>query len=218
MLKKKGQEGQAIIEFLVVVSIILTLIFMFVQLAWAIAYGHYTHYATFMASRAYLSAGLTQQQQRDGAASVLKGMLKKANGEDLLPFIAKARKGDERDAKGPEPVQGAFIGTHPEANGKLNSRAFSWAEGVQYNFGVNLFLLPLAGWITKEGSGRNIQPGSTTDPAKAVEWKGAIPFTSDSFLGRESTVDECFREMTRLSTVTGISRGDNQDFLEDNGC
>lgn len=214
----KDERGQAIIEFLVVISIILTLIFVFVQLAWAIAYGHYAHYATFMSARAYYSGGLTKQDQTEGAVSVLRGMLKLQGGKDILPFIAKARKGDERDIKGSEPVIGAFIGTHPEALSKENSRAYSWAEGVQYNFGVNLFLLPLAGWITNEGKGKNIQPGSAQEPVKAVEWKGAIPFTSDSFLGREPTVDECFKEMNRLSRSTGISRGDNAEFLEDNGC
>jgi hypothetical protein len=31
---------------------ILTMAFVFVQLAWGIAYGHYVHYATYMAARA----------------------------------------------------------------------------------------------------------------------------------------------------------------------
>lgn len=216
--KKKDEKGQAIVEFLVVISVILTLIFLFVQIAWAIAYGHYAHYATFMAARAYFSGGVTKQDQIDGAVSVLNAMLKTSSGQDILPFIAKARRGDERDTTGPEPVPGAFVGMHPEAEGKELSRAYSWAEGVQYNFGVNLFLLPLAGWIKKEGQGRNIQAGTALEPTKAIEWNGAIPFTTDAFLGREATVDECFREISRLSSNTGINRGDGQEFLEDNGC
>jgi Flp pilus assembly protein TadG len=216
--KKKKESGQAIVEFLIVISIILTLIFVFVQLAWAIAYGHYAHYITYMAARAYYAGGVSKQEQTAGAVSVLRVALKQSNGQDLLPFIAKARKADERDIKGSEPIEGAFVGMHPEALGKDNSRAFSWAEGVQYNFSVNLFLLPLAKWVTDEGKGRNIKAGSTTDPTKAVEWKGAIPFTSDAFLGREPSVDECFREMTRLSRGTGIQRADGAEFLEDNGC
>lgn len=216
--RKKDERGQAIVEFLIVISVILTLIFVFVQLAWAIAYGHYAHYATFMAARAYLSGGETKQDQIDGAVSVLNTMLKTASGQDILPFIAKARGGDERDTPGPEPVTGAFIGTHPEAQGKELSRAYSWAEGVQYNFGVNVFLLPLAGWIKKEGEGKNIQGGTALEPTKAIEWKGAIPFTTDAFLGREVTHAECELEMSRLSTNTGINRGDNKEFVWDNGC
>lgn len=218
MKKRKNESGQAIIEFLIVMCVILTLIFMFVQISWSIAFGHYAHYATYMASRAYLSGGLTQQDQTDGATSILKSMLKKSTGEDLLPFVGKARAGDERDIQGAEPIKGAFIGTHPEAQGKEHSRPFSWAEGVQYNFAVSIFLLPLASWVKKEGTGKTIQTGSAKDPNKAIEFKGYIPFTSDSFLGREPSVDECFKEMSRISTEIGIGRADGQLFIEDNGC
>lgn len=216
--KKKRESGQAIIEFLIVMSIILTMIFMFIQISWSIAFGHYVHYATYMASRAYLSGGLTQGDQVSGATAVLKTMLKKASGEDLLPFVGKARAADERDIQGSEPLAGAFIGTHPEAEGKGNSRPFSWAEGVQYNFAVKIFMLPLASWVQKEGKGKSIQTGSAKDPNKAIEFKGYIPFTSDAFLGRDPSVDECFREMTRISNDIGISRGDGNLFIEDNGC
>ena len=61
--RRGGEEGQVIIEFLIVTSMILTMIFVFVQLAWGIAYGHYVHYATYMASRAYLAGGTTPQDQ-----------------------------------------------------------------------------------------------------------------------------------------------------------
>jgi hypothetical protein len=216
--KLASESGQAIIEFLIVSTMILTLIFVFVQLAWGIAFGHYAHYATFMASRAYLSSGLTKQDQYDAAVKVLQTSLKTAAGKDLLPFVAKARTGDERDVKGSEPVPGAALGTHSEALGKDKSRKYSWAEGVQFNFGLRLFLLPLSSVITKSGEGKTIQAGSATQPAKGIEWKGSIPFASDSFLGREPTVDECFKEMTRISTSIGINRADNADFIEDNGC
>ncbi len=216
--RKNRESGQAIVEFLIVISIVLTLIFVVVQLSWAIAYGHYAHYATFMSARSYYSGGVTLQDQRDGAVSVLRVMLKLQGGKDILPFIAKARAGDERDIQGPEPITGAYIGVHPTAAGQPTSRAYSWAEGVQYNFSVNLFLLPLAKWITEDGKGKTVQPGTAQEPVKGVEYKGAIPFTSDAFLGREINVNECFSEMSRLSRSTGISRGDNADFLEDNGC
>lgn len=217
--KRKGSEsGQAIIEFLIVSTMILTLIFVFVQLAWGIAYGHYAHYITYMASRAYMSSGLTKQDQYDAAVDVLQSGLKTAGGKDLLPMVAKARTGDERDVKGAEPVPGAALGTHSEALGKGTSRKYSWAEGVQYNFGLRLFLLPLASVIAKDGMGNTINPGSATQAAKSIEWKGYIPFASDSFLGREPTVDECFLEMTRISSSIGINRADGADFIEDNGC
>jgi hypothetical protein len=217
--KKLAQEsGQAIIEFLIVSSMIITMIFLFVSLSWGIGYGHYVHYATFMASRAYMASGETRKDQYDGAVSVLKTTLKKANGTDILPMLAKARTGDERDVKGEEPVKGAAVGSHSETIGREKSRRYSWAEGVQYNFGLKLFMLPLASFIAKDGMGKTITPGSGQETTKSVEWKGFIPFTSDSFLGREPTTDECFREMTRISTQIGINRLDGADFLEDNGC
>lgn len=216
--KRKNEGGQAIIEFLIVSTMILTMIFVFVQMAWGIAYGHYVHYATFMASRAYLSSGLTTEDQRTAATSVLRSMLKNGAGNDIIPFVAKARTGGDRNAQGSEPVPGATLGTHPEALGREKSRSYSWAEGVQYNFNLKLFLLPLSGAIVNGGKGKSIQPGTVNEPTKAVEWKGFIPFTSDSFLGREPTRDECFKEMTRISTTTGISRADGLTFIEDNGC
>ena len=216
--KRKGESGQAIIEFLIVSTMILTMIFVFVQLCWGIAFGHYAHYATFMASRAFLSSGPTRQDQYNSAVSVLQTMLKTSAGNDIIPFVAKARGGDDRDVKGTEPITGAALGLHSEAIGKTTSRKYSWAEGVQYNFSLRLFLLPFSKMITKAGEGEQIQPGTATEPTKAIQWKGAIPFTSDSFLGREPTTSECFSEMTRISNNIGINRSDGADFIEDNGC
>ncbi|MGZ3705433.1 MAG: TadE/TadG family type IV pilus assembly protein [Bdellovibrionota bacterium] len=212
---RKNEEGQVIVEFVIVFGMISTLIFLFVQMSWGIAFGHYTHYATFMASRAYLAAGATQADQYEAAATVLKQTLK-SGGKDILPFLAPSRSGGERDASGSEPVKGAMVGTHPEAMGKEHSRLYSWAEGVQYNFNLRMFLLPISAFVAKGGQGQNIHPGVGRN-AKTIEFKGVIPFTSDSFLGREPSVSECFEELHRLSG-TDVRRGDNADFIEDNGC
>jgi len=214
--KLSGEEGQAIIEFLIVTTMILTLIFLFVALSWGIAYGHFVHYATFMASRAYLSSDDTKEDQYEAAVSVLRSTVKTARGRDILPMIAKARTGDDRDVKGEEPVPGAALGAHSEMVGNENSRRYSWAEGVQYNFGLRAFLLPLSS-VVAGGKGKTITPGTQNEPTKAVEWQGFIPFTSDSFLGREPTTAECYQEMKNL-TSKGIGRADGADFLEDNGC
>lgn len=209
---KKNESGQVIVEFIIVFALISTMIFLFVNMSWGIAWGHYVHYSTYMASRAYLSAGLTQASQVEAAGAVLASTVKRS-GKDIFPFLP-SRAGDERDAQGSEPVPGAMVGTHPMAIGKERSRLYSWAEGVQYNFGMKIFLLPIASSVGKGGNKSIQAPGD----GKRIEFKGLIPMTSDSFLGREPSVDECFREMTRLSSSTGISRGDNSDFIEDNGC
>ncbi len=216
---KKKQSGQAIIEFILVISILLTMVFMFVQLSWATAWGHYVHYATFMSARAYYASGQTKGEQLENATAVLKTYLESSTGQALFPFISKPRTADDRDIQGgAEPVPGAFIGMNPYASTSPNDRAFAWAEGVQYNFAVPIYLLPLAGWVKKEGQGSKITGGSPTEPTKPIEWKGSIPFTSDSYLGREDSVSECLSVMQDLSSASGITRGDGATFIEDNGC
>lgn len=222
--KNSGEEGQVIIEFVIVFSMIATIMFLFVQVSWGIAWGHYTHYATFMAARAYLSGGVTKGDQYEAAGAVLRQMLK-AGGKDPFPFLAPSRRGGDRDATGAEPVPGAMVGTHPESLGKTvdgpgtkGTRLYSWGEGVQYNFNMKLFLLPISKMVSENGKGQMIKPGQGDNRGKAIAWKGMIPFTSDAFLGRERSVDECLADITYLSTSTGINRGDNLDFIEDNGC
>lgn len=214
--KKRDERGQVIVEFLIVLTMLLTMIFLFVQVSWGIAWGHYVHYATFMASRAYMAAAPTKGEQTEAATKVLNVMLK-SGGKDMLAFMAPSRGGGARDATGTEPVKGAMVGMHPEAVGKEHKRAYSWAEGVQFNFDLKLFLLPISKVVSGGGNGKPIQTGTAQDPGKSVDWKGMIPMTSDSFLGREVTVDECFRDMDRLST-SGIARQDGGVFIEDNGC
>lgn len=214
------EGGQAIIEFLIVSTMILTMIFVFLQLAWAIAYGHYAHYATFMASRAFLSAGSSPQQQAENAATVARRMLKTAGGQDILPSVARARTGGDRDIpNGAEPVPGLNVGFHSSASDQPNSRYFSWAEGVQYSYSVKLFLVPLSSVVAKDGVGKSITPGTAQEPTKSLTWKGAMNFASDSFLGREPNDSECWAFMERMSgSAFGISRQDGAVFIEDNGC
>lgn len=215
--RRKGEAGQGLIEFLLTMCIILTLLFVFVELSWALAWGHYVHYATYMASRAFMAANSTNEDQVDKAANVLRSMLFSGGGQDMLGFVAKSRKGDARDiASGPEDVPGAFIGTHPTAQGLDTIRAYAWAEGVQYNFDVPLYVLPLARWVDKD-KGKTVRIGDA-DQASSESWRGAIPFTSDSWLGRERSTRECQEDMERLERNSGISRQDSLGFIEDNGC
>lgn len=117
------EGGQVIVEFILVFAMLFTMIFLFVLMSWGIAFGHFAHYSTFMAARAYLSGGITQADQVDAAGGVL-GETVKANGQDLFPFMAKSRNGTDRDATGSEPVPGAMVGTNPYAVGKETSPAF----------------------------------------------------------------------------------------------
>ena len=215
---KKRQSGQSAIEFIFVSIIILVLIFAFLQLAWVIGWGHYVHYATFMSSRAYFSAHKTKEEQLNAASTTLENLLmNQRTGRELLSFLARARTGDNRDIQGgAEPVPGAFIGTHPFASSKdMNHRAFSWAEGVQYNFEFRLFILPLASLIMGDQA-KQIQVGEKNDPSM-ITWNGKIGLASDSWLGREVSNEECHDFLRRLSKES-IQRDDGEEFLFDNGC
>lgn len=205
------------IEFLLVIMVIFTLLFGFLQLAWALAWGHYVHYATFMAARAYLAAHETREQQLANATEVLTAMVKAKSGSgDLFGQIAPARVGDDRDVgSGDEPVPGSFIGTHPYAVGQdMRTRSFSWAEGVQYNFKFKLFLIPFAKWIMGD-EGKRIPIGPRGEE-KTIAWDGQIGLSSDAFLGREPTNVECREYMSGLAR--GMPRGDGAEYLFDNGC
>ena len=210
--KKRKECGQSVIEFILVTTIILVMIFAFLQLAWGIGWGHYVHYATFMASRAYFASHGTRQEQSEAAANTFRSLLKKkGTEEDLLSFIAKARTGANRDIDGVEPVRGAFIGTHPYAASQdMNHRAFSWAEGVQYNFEFRLFTLPLASLFIKDRG--QIKVGEREAPS-IISWNGKIGLASDAWLGREVSTEECKEFLRTLSQSTG-----GKELLFDNGC
>lgn len=213
---KSRQSGQTMIEFLLVVMVILTLLFGFLQLGWALAWGHYIQYATFMSARAYMSAHASRGEQLENASLVLRSMVKSRDGDkDLLGNIAPPLTGDERDLKGgTEPVPGGFIGTHPYAqSNNMGSRLFSWAEGVQYNFEFRLFFVPLAKWVI--GEGKQIKMGPRGEQ-NSITWNGRIGLASDSFLGREQSTAECKQYMSELSRT--IPRGDGAEFVYDNGC
>jgi hypothetical protein len=215
--KARANAGQTMVEFLLVMMVIFTLLFAFLQLAWVLAWGHYVHYSTFMAARAYMSAHATQAQQAENAALVLRSMLKSnATGNDLLGQIAPAVVGDRREiGSGPEPVPGGFIGTHPFAAGQdMRTRAFSWAEGVQYNFEFKLFFVPFAKWLDGD-IGKKITVGPRGEE-RSIDWNGRIGLASDAFLGREQSDEECRLYMQELSRV--YRRGDGEEFLYDNGC
>lgn len=217
---KKKQRGQILIEFLIVMIIMLTMMFMLVQLAFGIAWGHYVQYATFMSSRALLSARSVNDDQFKAAADELAKLLKNSDGsKDLMSFVSKPRAASLRDIPGgAEPVAGAFIGAQPFAAGNgLNSRSFGWAEGVQYNYEVPLFLFPGLKWLAS-GNGKTINIINNGESSPPVTWNGRIPLTSESWLGRERSNRECLDDMRNMANDNTIRRADGAPFVLDNGC
>lgn len=212
------QSGQVMMEFILTMLILLTMVFYFLMLAWALAWGHYVQYATFMSARAYFASTQSPEGQLENARSVLEKMVRSQNGGDLLGFVAKTRDGGDRDiSAGSEPIAGAFIGMHPAAAGGQTSRAYSWAHGVQYNFKFKMFILPLSNIFTSDIEGENINLGEDKEGA-SLSYDGLMPMTADAWLGREDTVSECDAFITDLSFNQGINRRDGTLFVYDNGC
>ena len=174
----KNEKGQSTIEFTLTLTFLLAFVFFFLQLALVFGYGNYVQYATFMSARALQSATETQDDQIGRAKAVLIRMLKKSQGASGVDRWPGIGKGvDGQD------IAGADIGIVDPFD--RNDPGLSWREGVRYSFRSRLFLIPL----------------SQSDVANS------ITLTSESWLGREVTTEECSQFLNRFGEI-----------IFDNGC
>lgn len=159
-----AESGQALVEFILSLTVALGVVFLYIQLCLGLAWGSYVQYATFMAARAYLSAGPSRADQMERAENVLRRMVKRgsSSSEDRLPSIARGEGGGD--------LRGAEIGPGSEYDPNDPSKA--WMDGVRYTFRSRLFLAPLGG-------------------ASA----NGVTFTSEAWLGREPSYEECISAM-----------------------
>ncbi len=168
-LKDKSHEcGQSTIEFALTLILLFSFTLFFFQLSLVFAYGNYVQYATFMAARAYLSAGGSEQDQSDRALSSIVRMLKVSEDQpskDKFSMIARGVGGNPA---------GVLIGRGAQySDSQKPDRNFSWQEGVRYTFRSSLFWIPIGG------------------SASSSE----VTLTSESWLGREPAASECKRDM-----------------------
>lgn len=167
--RKRGTEvGQSTVEFALTLILLMGFVLFFVQLSLTLAYGNYVHYATFMAARAYLGASADEADQEQRARDVLSRMLKR-QGVDRFPSIAVG-VGGEGGLKGAEIKRPArYSEGDPD---------YSWLQGVRYTFRSRLFVLPFGG-------------GGIGSESRA----NSVNLSSESWLGREETWEECDQEM-----------------------
>ena len=178
----KKEEGQSTTEFALTLILLMGFVFFFMQISLIFGFGNYAHYATFMSARAYLSAGANRDDQIDRAKTVIVRTLKKSvvsTGADRFPSIAMGTGGGD--------PQGFNVDSPEYVPGDRN---LSWLQGVRYTFRSKLFLIPLGG-KSKSAAGNSVNQ---------------VTLTSESWLLREPTEDEC---QTQLGKVSGIY---------DNGC
>ncbi|MGZ3697259.1 MAG: TadE/TadG family type IV pilus assembly protein [Bdellovibrionota bacterium] len=194
--KRLNQAGQSTIEFVLTCSLMMAFIFFYLKLSLFLAWGNYAHYATFMSARAYLSAGPTQEDQRTRARSVAQQLLKRSEGNNLDRYPVVAKGFDKAGGGGDSGIVG-YTDSNPEQNPAApgpHERNSSWMEGVRYSFRGRLFAIPL-GKPTTRGL------ASDTSPPDVLE------LTSESWLGREQTFEECLRTLEK-----------SKDAILDNGC
>lgn len=165
----KNKRGQSTIEFALMLVFIMAFILFFFQFSMVSAVGSYIHYATFLAARAYQSAGPSQADQIQRAQEVLNKMLKKsefASGLDRWPLLASG--------VGDGDPQGVLIG--PGTQYDSSTKDFSWMDGVRYKFRSKIFLLPIGG----DSSTNNVE------------------LTAESWLTRDPSYLDCTTELGRF--------------------
>ncbi len=176
ILRGAGKEsGQSLIEFALSIILVFGLLFFFIQLALVLSWGNYVQYATFMSARAYLSGGTTRGDQLDRATDVLRRMVKRgtASNDDRYPMIAVGFEGDD------DIVKGASVGGGPTFD--PGNYDLSWMQGVRYTFRSRLFVLPIG------------RPGTSASAST-----GQAVLTSESWLGRDPTYQDCLATMKQL--------------------
>lgn len=172
---KERESGQSLVEFALSIFLVFGLLFFFIQLALVLSWGNYVQYATFMSARAYLSGGPNKTDQTDRAMDVLRRMVKRGaiSNNDRFPMIAQGFEGDD------DTVKGASVGGGSQFD--PGDYDLSWMQGVRYTFRSRLFVLPIG------------RPGARPDAST-----GQAVLTSESWLGRDPTYQDCLSVMRQL--------------------
>jgi hypothetical protein len=177
-LRHRRQSGQSVIEFIIISLTFFTFFFILAKSALNMAQGHYAHYATFMAARAYFAGNASKAAQLEAANRTLLGYL----GEEGKRYGLKP----DDEAEGNGQVPGSLVGEGPEFVATDINK--SWQQGVTYSFKQRLYVMPLIGTVSSRGR------------------SGQIKLTSESWLGREISSQECSQYL------------DQKGWLYDNGC
>lgn len=182
-MAKANEKGQSTVEFALTLILLMTFVLFNFQFTLMSAYGNFVHYATFMAARAYLSSGPSNNDQRERAAAVLTRMLKKSEGStaDRWPSIAQAVGTDFNTE-----VRGGAIGEGPRFD--RSDSSLSWMEGVRYTFRSRLFLIPMGG-------------------SSAEDNVNSLTLTSESWLGRDVSYGECIEDLDKRVKAVVIDNG-----------
>jgi len=176
----RNQQGQSTVEFALATALTLAFVFFFVHLSMFFAFGNLVHYATFMSARALQAASESRDDQLERAKEVAVRLLKRSAGQSGTDKYPFIAKGE-----GGSEIPGLIVGEGPQFQPK--NRDLSWQEGVRYRFRTQIVPVPL-------GAGKNRD--------------NILTLTSESWLGREPSTEECELELGKK--LGGV--------IFDNGC
>ncbi len=126
---KKNENGQSVIEFILTFTVITSMLFFFFRMALGFTNGYMVHYATFMASRAYLTNDNPLVTDRDGAALIkAKEIFKRLLPEGLITDFD-----GELKANDPESTQfKVFTGLYAEFHQVMSGGVVGGKEPVYH--------------------------------------------------------------------------------------
>ena len=171
----KNNGGQAVIEFILGLLIVISFFFFYVRLSAVFAISNYIQYATFMSARTLASSAKDQMVQEENAKQVLQSMV-----SGKFKGLIQAKSGD-----------GMFVGdgNYFTSLGPIEE----WNHGASYQFSAKLSFYPF----------------SANDQAVMLD------LTSESWMPRERSEDECQKAKARIEAMTGVQ---NVKVEWDNGC
>ncbi len=122
LFRQQQEEGQALIEFLLGLMVVISFFFFYIRMCAVFAIGNYIHYATFMAARTLSSSSITADTQQSNAQAIMDAMVT----NHFKTFITPV---------GPANIgPGDFFQTAPLRD--------NWNQGVSFEFKSKLSLYP----------------------------------------------------------------------------
>jgi hypothetical protein len=175
-LRGRQEGGQATVEFALSLIILMAFTLFYLQLTLIFGIGNYVHYATFMAARAYLSAGPSRGDQVDRANAVIIQTLKKSAGQAGADRFSPYVKATGGGGDGPPGVD------INDATYNANDPVYSFFQGIRYTYKSTIFPQLIG---NMPASSASTGPGGPN----------VLTLKSESWLGREASYSECRTEM-----------------------
>ncbi len=167
-------------------AVLISFFMFFVKLSCTMVVANYVHYATFMAARAYQSSEINPDQQLQNAEAVLKETL-----GNRFKSIIRPDPGAKGLAEQSTGVPGGNVGSGPILL-QEDALRYQWNQGVTYAFKALLGFFP---FVSARGENQTI----------------TISLVSESWAGRETTVEECLNRKKQMGAVAPLLEWDNGD-------